>query len=180
MSARWLMSALVGLLLCSAPAWGNAVIKIDEQGEGVPNVTWVTDGQITSVYNLVVGPETARFEFDLVNSSWGGDPVYYSTLLEADGSLSDVLLIEWSNPNNIGHAVVQFGSDPAFPQIPTNAVLLYQLIEDGTFQTMFAWMGGSNGSIQVASDLDVIPLPAAAWMGLALMGGLAILRRRAA
>src|SRR5262249_49607786 len=109
----------------------------------------------------------------------------FGDLLEADGTLSDRLLVT----GTVGSFVldVKFASDPASLMLPPGSVLSTRLTEDGTFQTLFTTsfpLGFGDFSFQVRSDVGDrtdVPEPATTLLlavsGRAGLGGIAWRRR---
>jgi len=100
-----------------------------------------------------------------------------------NGPLSDVLeyAITPTNPNTgMSHITLYFASDsdpgsppvlPALPNVGVNPIVSNILETPNGFGAGFVGL-----SISAVSDVEPVPVPGSAWTGLALLGGLGLVR----
>jgi hypothetical protein len=148
------------------------LIQIDDLLDGNPVVT-VRDnpGGLTIT---AIGPESVSFNFASSRVNTVSTQTAYVDLLDPGGSTtSDRFIITATSGSNILN--VTFGSDPLLPAIPPNGVNAGPLTEDGTFQQVIQYFGGSTTAIdtfQVRSDIESGDLPEPSSLALLGIGGL--------
>jgi hypothetical protein len=173
--------ALTALVIATA---GNAradLIRITDVDDSIPLSVTARDFP----QNLDVLANFDEFLHFTYTSSLpvapGQGGLFYTDLLESDGSLSDRILFGLV----VGSPVidVQFASDPNMLDI-TNARNIAVLVEDGTYQTVAVYFNVGTGvpvdTYQVASDIPTdVPEPGTVGLLIALGAtGAGLLARR--
>ena len=131
-------------------------IRIDDVAEGVPIVTATTNpGAITIVSS---GPQFVHFTFASTRFDTGPTDTAVRDLLESGGSVSDRIIITATNGSN--NVDLVFGSDPVLPSVPPGVRILPSLPEDGTFQQVLLYFGGTATPVDTFLLRSAVPEPA--------------------
>jgi hypothetical protein len=149
---------------------------VSDLGEGIPTVRLLdpsgNDITATNIQILQSGPESIHFLYTSTDSAYVGQSS--ADMLEADGSLSDRILITANGTNTLD---IQFQSDPDITLGMVNP--FPSQVETGQFQNMY---GGLPDTFNFSSDVDApIPEPASLTVlgiGAASLAGYSWRKRR--